>query len=162
MDPSARDNTYKSFQLWLEAKFANGVPSIHELEAISNELAPPWSTRLLRSYLQILHFTGMRTRDNVPICITIHLTPICITIHHITISHNSSYHYLSQFIISLFITIHHITIYHNSSYHYLSQFIISLFIPVIHVPNFDCMYVFIHSSLLSKFDGDYIFVMIHV
>ena len=41
MDPSARDNTYKSFQLWLEAKFANGVPSIHELEAISNELAPP-------------------------------------------------------------------------------------------------------------------------
>ena len=44
----------------------------------------------------------------------------------------------------------------------VSQFIISLFITVIHVPIFDCMYVFIHSSLLSKFDGDYIFVMIHV
>ena len=42
MDPSARDNTYKSFQfLWLHAKFANGVPSIHKLEVISNELAPP-------------------------------------------------------------------------------------------------------------------------
>ena len=34
---------YKGFQLWLETKFANGVPSLQELEAISNEDMPPTS-----------------------------------------------------------------------------------------------------------------------
>ncbi|KAL5500212.1 hypothetical protein EMCRGX_G011732 [Ephydatia muelleri] len=43
-DPSVtRNNTYKGFQLWLETKFANGVPSLQELEAISNEDMPPTS-----------------------------------------------------------------------------------------------------------------------
>ena len=85
-----------------------------------HHLLMKWSTQLLRSYLQILHFTGMRriSRDNVPICITIHLTPICI------------------------ITIHHITIYHSHSRTHLRLYV------CMHVCMYVCMYLFIHSSLL--------------
>ena len=45
-----RDNTYKGFQLWLQANFANGVPTLQELEAISSEDMPSTSEPAAEEY----------------------------------------------------------------------------------------------------------------